>query len=91
MKKIREKTNAKIYNGYGPTEITACCTIKEIVSEDITIGKPILNAQVYICDPNLKLVPIGITGEICVSGNGVANGYLNNDASTNKKWRWIYI
>ncbi len=83
---LRSKTKALIYNGYGPTEITACCSIKNITSNDITIGKPIANTQIYICDSNLNLLPIGVTGEICVGGNGVANGYLNSPEITLKNF-----
>lgn len=77
-------TNAKIFNGYGPTEITACCLNKFVSSNDITIGKPISNVQAYICDTNMNLLPIGLVGEICISGVGVANGYLNNENETKK-------
>ena len=77
--RLKNVTNAKIYNGYGPTEISACCTIKQIQANDkITIGKPISNVQVYICNSNMNILPIGTTGEICVAGFGVSNGYLNN-------------
>lgn len=79
-KKLRAETNAKIYNGYGPTEITACCTLKLLTScEDITIGKPIANVMSYICDKNMNLLPVGVIGEICIAGKGVSNGYLNNE------------
>lgn len=66
--KLRKVTNAKIFNGYGPTEITACCTNKQVTSFDITIGKPLANVQAYICDSGLKLLPIGAVGEICIGG-----------------------
>ena len=82
--KLREHTNAKIFNGYGPTEITACCTNKHLDSNNITIGKPISNMQVYICDSTMNLLPIGMVGEICVAGCGVSNGYVNNVEATNK-------
>ena len=84
--KLRNATNAKIFNGYGPTEITACCTNKLITSKDITIGTPISNVQIYICDSDLNLSPFGMIGEICVSGCGISNGYLNNDKANSKKF-----
>ena len=84
--RLHAVTNAKIFNGYGPTEITACCTNKLVTKNDVTIGKPISNVQVYICDSNMNLLPIGVVGEICVAGIGVANGYLNNEASTSIKF-----
>ncbi|MBR2290505.1 MAG: AMP-binding protein [Clostridia bacterium] len=66
--KLKLATDAKIYNSYGPTEATSACTNKLVVSDDITVGKPLSNMQVYICDANLNLVPIGVAGEICVGG-----------------------
>ena len=84
--KIHSVTDAKIFNGYGPTEISACCSIKEVTSNDVTIGKPLSNTEIYICDSNLNLLPVGIAGEICVGGIGVANGYLNNKTATEKSF-----
>ena len=66
--KLSKNTHAKIFNGYGPTEITACCTNKLVVSNDITIGKPIANVKAYICNNSLNLMPIGVVGEICIAG-----------------------
>ena len=66
--RLKESTNAKIFNSYGPTEITSACTNKLITSNDITVGKPLPNTKVYICDNKLNLLPIGIVGEICVGG-----------------------
>ena len=86
FKRLQKATDAKIFNGYGPTEITACCTTKLLNSKEITIGKPTANSQVYICDKNMKLLPIGVIGEICVAGVGVANGYLNNEEATSKNF-----
>ena len=84
--RLMKKSKAKIYNGYGPTEITAFCTNKLISKDDVTIGKPISNVQVYICDANMKLLPIGVSGEICVAGEGITNGYLNNSEATSKSF-----
>ena len=68
LNRLRSATNAKLFNSFGPTEITSACTNKLITNDDITIGKPLPNMQIYICDSNLKLLPIGVVGEICVSG-----------------------
>ncbi|MCL1465995.1 non-ribosomal peptide synthetase [Argonema galeatum] len=69
----------RFFNAYGPTEVTVWATIAEIKddSEKPPIGRPILNTQVYILDKNLQPVPIGITGELYISGDGVGKGYLN--------------
>uniref|UniRef100_UPI0025C5BC11 non-ribosomal peptide synthetase/type I polyketide synthase n=1 Tax=Flavobacterium sp. TaxID=239 RepID=UPI0025C5BC11 len=70
-----------IINGYGPTENTtfsAVYNIDKITHSSIPIGKPIANTQIYILDSALQLVPIGVVGELCISGEGLARGYLNN-------------
>ncbi len=82
--KLQECTNATIYNGYGPSEITACCSNKKVISKEVTIGKPNCNTQIYIVNTDLNLCPIGIEGEICISGSGLAKGYINNPTATAK-------
>ena len=83
---IKKATNATIYNAYGPSEITACCTCKEITNNTITIGKPICNMGVLILDSNNNLVPVGIPGEICIYGVGLSSGYTNNESLTKKSF-----
>lgn len=84
---IREHTNASVYNGYGPTEITACCSNKLVTSgEDISIGTPIPNSKIYILDKDLNICPIGVPGELCVAGIGVSKGYLNDSVKTEKSF-----
>lgn len=53
---------------------------------EIHIGKPIANTQVYIVDKYNKLVPIGVTGELCIAGDGVGAGYLNRPKLTAEKF-----
>lgn len=85
FEKLSNFTNAKIHNGYGPTEITACCSNKLITSkDDINIGTPIPNDKIFILDTDLNLCPIGVPGELCVSGAGVSFGYINDKAKTSK-------
>lgn len=84
--KLQECTNATIYNGYGPSEITACCSNKKVISKEVTIGKPNCNTQIYILNTDLNLCPIGIEGEICISGSGLAKGYINNPTATAKSF-----
>ncbi len=77
---------------YGPTETTTFATAYEIpVMEDedvesknrkIPIGHPIANTQIYILDTQGQPVPIGVTGEIHIAGDGVARGYLNRPELT---------
>lgn len=85
--RMREKTNGNIYNGYGPTESTACCSIKKIENtQNINIGKPVNNTQIYILNNNLFPCPIGIIGELCVSGDGISAGYVNDKERTDKSF-----
>ena len=53
---------------------------------DISLGKPIANTQVYIVDKYNNLVPIGVTGELCIAGDGVGAGYLNKPELTAEKF-----
>ncbi|HEX3044130.1 MAG TPA: non-ribosomal peptide synthetase [Bacillota bacterium] len=75
------------FDAYGPTETTVCATAwkagtETIYEKSVPIGKPITNTQVYIVDKNLKLQPIGLIGEICVAGAGLARNYLNKPELT---------
>lgn len=78
----------KLLNAYGPTEATVCATMHQYHRKDAVcnIGKPLSNVSVFILDANLSLVPIGITGEIYISGVGVAVGYLYNTELTRAKF-----
>lgn len=79
--------NLTIINGYGPTENTtfSCCfTINDIFEDSIPIGKPITNSSCYVVSKSGRLQPVGVPGELWVGGPGVARGYLNNEALTNK-------
>lgn len=81
--KLSSHTNAKIYNGYGPTEITACCSNKLVTSKNnINIGSPNPNTKIYVLDKDLNICPFYVPGEIYVSGLGVAKGYINDAQRT---------
>ncbi|NHN25908.1 amino acid adenylation domain-containing protein [Flavobacterium jejuense] len=77
-----------IYNTYGPSESTVCITYNKIekLSQVSYIGKPIANREVFIINKNGVLCPSSVPGELCVSGKGLARGYLNNDLLTNDKF-----
>ena len=65
------------------------CTTFFIVDkyyDNIPIGKPVWNTKVYILDKFNKPQPIGIPGELCVSGVGLSKGYLNNSELTEEKF-----
>jgi amino acid adenylation domain-containing protein len=77
-----------IVNAYGPTECSddvAHYFINEPPARgaiNVPIGKPVANTQLYILDSNMNPVLIGATGELCVGGDGVGRGYINNPAQT---------
>ena len=78
----------ELVNAYGPTESTtfACCyripRTQSLLASSIPIGRPIANTQVYILDPHLQPVPLGVAGELCIGGDGLARGYLNRPETT---------
>ena len=81
----------EIVNAYGPTEATVCSTLYKVKLDEsddqtVTIGSPIANANVYILNKFLSLVPVGVVGEIYVSGDAVTRGYLNNTELTLEKF-----
>jgi amino acid adenylation domain-containing protein len=78
----------KFFNAYGPTEATVCATVAEcsITSGKPSIGRPIANTQVYLLDEQLQPVPIGVPGELYISGVGLARGYLNRPELTAQKF-----
>ena len=76
-----------LYNCYGPTETTVDAIMAKCDdSEYVVIGKPIANTQVYIVNPDRQLQPVGIPGELCIGGEGVADGYLNKPDLTAEKF-----
>jgi amino acid adenylation domain-containing protein len=81
----------RLINGYGPTEgttFTCCHTIsrEDVQGSSIPIGKPIANTQVYLLDSENESVPVGDAGELCVGGDGLARGYLNQPELTAEKF-----
>lgn len=90
LKTLQERTTAKIYNMYGPTETTIWSAISDLTNKDhIDIGGPIKNTEIYITDENSYILPDGQTGEICIAGKGLAKGYVGKDHLTAEKF--IYL
>lgn len=88
---VKKYPETRLINMYGITETTVHVTFKEITIEDISlnisnIGRPIPTLNTYIMDKNMKLLPIGVSGELCISGAGLARGYLNKPELTQEKF-----
>lgn len=77
---LKSNTTARIFNLYGPTETTIWSTTKELTMADmVSIGKAISNTSLYIVDGKGRILPRGVWGELCIAGDGVSNGYINNE------------
>jgi aspartate racemase len=70
-----------LYNEYGPTEATVWSSVYRCEPKShftrVPIGRPIANAQLYVLDPHLQPVPVGVPGELHIAGMGVTRGYLD--------------
>lgn len=76
-----------LHNLYGPTEAAIDVTSKQCArGARITIGKPIANVRLYVVDPQLRLLPAGLPGELCLAGDALARGYLNRQELTAEKF-----
>ncbi|MBQ1912775.1 MAG: amino acid adenylation domain-containing protein, partial [Bacteroidales bacterium] len=72
------------YNGYGPTECTIFSSVFRVLEreDNIPIGHPLSNVQLYVSDQKMRRLPIGAAGELFIGGHGVGRGYLNNPEKT---------
>jgi len=90
FKSLLKDNGTKLANLYGPTEATIDVSYFDCVTEDsldsIPIGKPIDNIQLYVMDKKMQLQPIGVPGELCIAGVGLARGYLNRADLTAEKF-----
>ena len=84
--------SVRLLNSYGPTEATIVATVCDLSTADANavseapIGRPIANALVYVLDPNLRPVPVGLPGELYIGGAGLARCYLNQPELTSQKF-----
>jgi amino acid adenylation domain-containing protein/FkbH-like protein len=78
----------RFFNAYGPSEATVCTTVVECSDGSFRppIGHPISNFKVYILDHKLQPLPIGVAGELYISGIGLARGYLNRPELSGEKF-----
>jgi amino acid adenylation domain-containing protein len=81
----------KLVNMYGITETTVHVTFKEVTDREVeenvsNIGRPIPTTTTYVMGSDLRLLPVGVPGEVCVGGLGVSRGYLGRDELTRRRF-----
>ena len=82
-----QSAEVEVNNLYGPSEDTTYSTWQQVrLGERVTIGRPVANTQVYILDGELKLVGVGVRGEVYIGGEGLARGYLNRAELTAERF-----
>jgi len=84
-------TSCKVINHYGPTETTIGKLLHETnpsqsYGQTVPIGKPFGNTRTYVLSKEMELCPVGIPGQLYIAGEGVARGYLNNEALSKEKF-----
>ncbi|KAK4073144.1 uncharacterized protein Triagg1_5424 [Trichoderma aggressivum f. europaeum] len=83
------KNDSKIVNGYGPTENTSFSTMytlsaNELCTNGVPIGRAISNSGAYVMDSRQHLVPLGVVGELVVTGDGLARGYIDSEQNIDR-------
>ena len=87
LSQMRSVTQARIFNCYGPTEITVACNNAELTHAPfVTVGMPQLNVREFIVDSDGNELPVGVVGELYIGGRGVARGYNNLDDMTRERF-----
>ena len=93
LEQIRQNGSCKVMNHYGPTETMGCCTFivdgydfSQWKPASVPLGRPMSNQRLYIVDRLLRPVPVGVPGELCMSGAGLTQGYFNQPQQTAEKF-----
>ncbi|NLD50756.1 MAG: AMP-binding protein, partial [Clostridiaceae bacterium] len=90
MKEYLKQKKIHLHNHYGPSETHVVTTF--VISPDSDtdelppIGRPISNTSIFILDKNKNIQPVGVMGELCISGECLGNGYINNPEMTKLKF-----
>ncbi|HKI01669.1 MAG TPA: amino acid adenylation domain-containing protein, partial [Thermoanaerobaculia bacterium] len=86
-RRIHELGEVKLYNVYGPSEDTTFTTWADVgAAGEPTIGRPLANTRIYVLDRNHRPAPVGVPGELYISGEGVTRGYLGRPDMTAEKY-----
>ncbi|HZI10955.1 MAG TPA: amino acid adenylation domain-containing protein, partial [Myxococcus sp.] len=86
---LRHRVSGAVLNMYGPTETTVWSSthrVREAEAATVSIGTPIANTRIYILDAHLRPVPVGVTGELYIAGDGVVRGYLGRPELTAERF-----
>lgn len=94
IRQIMQAGKCAVLNHYGPTEATIGCCTFAVWENDVSawnpatvpVGRPIANDCVYILDRHMAPVPVGVAGELCIGGTGLAQGYLNQPEQTAERF-----
>jgi amino acid adenylation domain-containing protein len=94
VRRVAQAGKCAVINHYGPTEATVGCCTFSVADTDVSawapaavpIGRPIANAQIYVLNQGMELVPPGVPGELCIGGAGIAKGYLNQPQQTAERF-----
>src|SRR6185369_3151805 len=91
VRRMLEKSDIVVNHAYGPTENTTFTTLRMLktaaeVDAVMPIGKPIGATQVFVLDPQMKLVPVGAGGELYTGGDGLARGYWQRASLTAERF-----
>ena len=87
MARVLAEGTAEVWNLYGPTETTIWSTTRRLNAEcHLSIGSPLGNTQVYVVDGRFEAVPVGVAGELCIGGAGLARGYWNRPDLTAERF-----
>ncbi|MEM7363335.1 MAG: MupA/Atu3671 family FMN-dependent luciferase-like monooxygenase [Pseudomonadota bacterium] len=89
---LKRFISGRVTNMYGPTETTIWSTTQDVLDPDnIPIGRPIANTEIYILDGHLQAVPPGTAGDLYIGGDGVVRGYFEREELTAERFRNVDI
>jgi amino acid adenylation domain-containing protein len=85
-------TGAELWNLYGPTETTIWSSAGRVAADGpIVIGSPLANTQLHVLTEDMRLAPVGVSGDLWIGGAGLAKGYLNRADLTEAAFRMIAL